>query len=291
MPRSDGRQYFIVKHDLESFLALPGFIWRTNILPPKKPRGFRLVKQGDIWIQFAYIREETRAERCSLINGFYRCTHEESFRHAPKGLSLSGISWAKRGYASMIEGEEYGRQPRYPVGVPPINELLGKTVVGRNTLIRISREEFEHIREETFRLELNPDKIPLLGREPLCEQEVLALVVAGCERLGINEILKVQTRFPDMLVNIDGREAYLELEVRSQDFQNHGHIKQLRYISEGKFRGRRAARLKDTADNRPVAVVCWLDNDRGCSLSQRVRGLHVFELQSLLRTGRKVQFA
>ena len=136
----------------------------------------------------------------------------------------------------MIEGEEYGRQPRYPVGVPPINELLGKTVVGRNTLIRISREEFEHIREETFRLELNPDKIPLLGREPLCEQEVLALVVAGRERLGINEILKVQTRFPDMLVNIDGREAYLELEVRSQDFQNHGHIKQLRYISEGKFR-------------------------------------------------------
>jgi hypothetical protein len=44
MPKENERQYFIVKHGLDAFESLPGFIWSTGMKPPEKPKGFRQVK-------------------------------------------------------------------------------------------------------------------------------------------------------------------------------------------------------------------------------------------------------
>ena len=151
-------QYFIVKHDLESFTVLPGFIWRTDILPPKMPIGFRQINEGDRWIEFAYIKDEREREPCSLIKGFRECTREKWYDDVPPH------AWHGKGW--MIKGKKYGDQPRHPVTVPPINELLGYKVVGPRTIIRIEREEFVHIRKETFRRYLDPREIPLLAQSP-----------------------------------------------------------------------------------------------------------------------------
>lgn len=52
---------------------------------------------------------------------------------------------------------------------------------------------------------------------------------------------------------------------------------------------RTAKRRKAPNDDRPVAVLCWVDNDKDHELRNRVRGLRVFELQSLLRTGTTIR--
>ncbi len=268
-------QYFIVKHDLESFTVLPGFIWRTDILPPKMPIGFRQINLGDRWIEFAYIEDEHERQSCSLITGFRQCTREKWYGDVPSH------AWKGKGW--MIEGKKSGDQPRHPVTVPPINELLGYRVVGPRTIIRITREEFERIRKETFRRYLDPNTIPILRREPRNEQEVLSVVVGAYKKLGIEEILWVRTRFPDVLVKINGKQLYLELEVYSGGFR--AHFDQLERITKGKLKGKLAARFKD--DSKPVAVLCWTDDDKEY-LKKRVPYLKVYELQSLLRSQRTI---
>jgi len=129
-------------------------------------------------------------------------------------------------------------------------------------------------------------KVPLLERDIVNEQELVSAVVWGHKDLGIRKIIKVQTRFPDMLVNVKGKEVYLELEVYSLGFRE--HINDLRYVSEGKFKGKRRPRLKDEDDSRPVAVLCWVDDDTEHELRRRVPKLRVNELQSLLRNRKKI---
>ena len=288
MSHLDGRKYFIIKHDLESFKLLPGFIWKTDILPPKMPRGFRLVEPGDVWIEFAHVRDERTREHCSLVTGFRRCVQAATYRRVPEGPRYPETDWVEKGFAWMIEGEDFGEQPRCDVTIPPLQKLLDKDLFGRKTITEISAEEFNKIRAETSRLELPRDKIPLLGREPRCEQELLAIVIAGLDRLGIDRILQVQVHFPDLLAVIDGKEVWLELEVFSLDFQSHGHIEQLRQISNGDFRGRREAKRIDSDDDRPVAILCWADDDWKTELKASVRGLNIFELQYSLREGEKL---
>ena len=284
---ADGRKYFIVKHDLESFKLLPGFIWKTDNLPPKMPRGFRLIEPDDVWIEFAHTRDESNREQCRLVTGFRRCVQGATFRHVPEGPRYPESGWAKKGFAWMIEGEDFEEQPRCDVTIPPLQKLLDKDLFGRKTITEISPEDFNKIHKETFRLEMPSDKIPLLKRAPRCEQELLAIVIAGLDRLGIDRVQQVQKGFPDLLAVIDGKEVWLELEVLSSGFQSHEHIKNLRPISDGDFPGRREARL-DSADDRPVAVLCWADDDWKKELKNNVRGLNIFELQSLLRTGERI---
>ena len=69
--------------------------------------------------------------------------------------------------------------------------------------------------------QLAATKIPLLKRPPQNEQEVLSVIVAGHAALGIEKIIRVQTRFPDMLAKIDGRKVHLELEFDSTSFAEH----------------------------------------------------------------------
>jgi hypothetical protein len=174
----------------------------------------------------------------------------------------------------MIEGQEFGKQPRKPVGVPPINDLLSpKRVWNNQAIVPITAEDFAKIRDYARSHQLDANKIPLLKREPRCEQELLAAVVFGHKELGIDEIIRVRTAFPDLLVKIKGyaQEVHLELEVYSDGFFNHGHHEQ---VEKGKFK----------KDGKPVAVLCWIDNNK------EVKGYvhQVYELQSLIREGKKI---
>jgi hypothetical protein len=174
----------------------------------------------------------------------------------------------------MIEGLEFGKQPRRPVGVPPINDVVSpKRVWNNQAIVPIGPEDFAKIRDYVFSHEFNTDTIPLLARQPKNEQEVLSIVVSGHKGLGIERIIQVRKAFPDLLVRIEGhsREVYLELEVYSQGFFNHGHDDQ---VSKRQF----------TKDGKPVAVLCWIDNDK--RVKDRVH--RVYELQSLIRDGRKI---
>ncbi len=98
-------------------------------------------------------------------------------------------------------------------------------------------------------------------------------MVYGHKELGIEEIIQVQKAFPDLLVRIKGcaKPVYLELETYSHGFFAHGHHKQVR---QRRFK----------ADGKAVAVLCWIDNNG--EVKDRVH--KVFELQSLIRDGRKI---
>ncbi len=158
------RQYFIVKHDLDSFEKLPGFIWRVGMPKSKIPRGFRGVRKGDRWIEFAYIKNEVDYKPCSLVKGFYECTKTHWYDSIPL---KEGQAYGYK-HAHMIRGRKCsGYQPRHPVTVPPMSELLPKGIQPRTTIARIERKDFDLIRKETESRYLNPSKIPFLKREPL----------------------------------------------------------------------------------------------------------------------------
>ncbi len=270
MPKSEDRRYFIVKHGLDSFEALPTFIWRTGKDSDDVPHRFNQVRDGDRWISFAYTTSDKGERPLSLVTGFYECTQEAEYRSIPR--NALPISDGER-KAWMIVGKPCGKQPRKPVGVPPINDLLSpKRVWNNQAIIPITDDDFDRIRDYTLSHQLDTDKIPLLRREPHNEQELLAAVACGHEKLGITEIIHVQKAFPDLLVKIEGhsREVYLELEVYSQGFFLHGHDKQVR-----------KCRFKE--DDIPLAVLCWIDNDT--KVKDRVH--RVYELQSLMREGTK----
>ena len=288
MPERRERRYFIVKHGLDAFEALPGFIWRVGMPRTETPPRFSQVRLGDRWVEFAYIKDEEGGERRSLITGFYECTREGWYGDIPRDRATSDAiaDWPKRGW--MIEGKPFGEQPRFrPVNVPPINEMLGRTVFGRGAIIPLrSAKEFERIRKETRKRQLDPNRIPLLRREPRNEQEVLSVVVSGHEELGIEKVIKVQSQFPDMTVSIHGKEVHLELEFDSLGFWLHWD--DLRRFP--KCRGKRQAKLRDKNDDTPVAVLCWVDGDKLRQLRKEVRHLRVFELQTLLREGKKIEW-
>jgi hypothetical protein len=159
-----------------------------------------------------------------------------------------------------------------PVGVPPIAGLLGKSVWHTQAILPITAQDFGRIREYTTSHAFDPTKIPLIGRMPECEQELLASVVYGHKELGIEKIIRVRKAFPDLLVEIDGnlKEVHLELEMYSSGFFAHGHDKQVRKRC-----------FKD--DAKPVAVLCWIDDDP--DVKDKVH--RVYELQSLIREGKK----
>lgn len=284
-PDTQRRRYFIVKHGLDAFWALPGFIWRSDLPRSEPPAKFKQVRLGDRWVEFAYVKDENDFKPSSLVVGFYECTREAWYGDVPLDRRTEhwDDDWPTKAW--MIEGTPWGEQWGEPVSVPPINAILERTVFGRGAIIPgLSVKDLERVRRESLKRHLCPTKIPLLGREPLNEQEVLAVVVSGHKQLGIDKILKVQTAFPDMLAQVNGKEVHLELEVDSLGFWHHWD--DLRRVS-GR-RNVRQARLVDEDDDRPVAILCWVDGDRSHELRRSVRQLRVFELQKLLREGRKI---
>jgi hypothetical protein len=243
------------------------------------PRGYNQVTVGDVWVAFAYITSDAREQPLSQITGFYECVRAREYGKIPPFFDKARPPYEDpygTGKAWLIEGKEYGSQPDQPVVVPPIDKLLHRRTFGRTTLTRISAGEFEHVQKETFARQESLGRVPLLGRSPKCEQELLCAVVFGHKQLGIERIVSVQKGFPDLCVDIEGgpRQVHLEIEVYASGFQSHGHAARVR---DGKFDG-------DGAD---VGVLCWVDDDEDHWVSKCVHG-RVYELGSLLKEDTKI---
>jgi hypothetical protein len=266
MSPKGNRKYFIVMHGLDSLEALPNFIWNTDTGPKDPPHRYDQVKQGDRWIGFAYTTSDDRERRLSFVTGFYECIQKKSYRRIPT-VKIPVPRGKKKAW--MIEGEAFGRQLYCRVGVPPINDLLTpKRVWTHQAIIPISEDDFDRIRRYVFEHKLDTSELPLLHREPDNEQELLAMVIHGQKKLGIEKIIRVRTAFPDLLVKIKGspKEVHLELEVYSQGFFSHRHRDQVR-------------KRRFKKDGKPVAVLCWIDNNKDV----RKYVHRVYELQDLFR--------
>ncbi len=278
------RRYWIVKHGLDSLTALPNYIWRTG--ERAEPGIFQRVKRGDRWVGFAYTTSDARERPLSLVTGFSECIHESYYGAIPqRALGPDGYRTPRYRNAWMIRGKEYGWQPRAPVGVPPLAKLLDRPLFKQTTLVLIKPEEFEKIRREVRRRELNPKKIPLLGREPRYEQEVVGVVACGHKRLGIEKILRLRTAFPDMTVKLRGKAdpVHLEIEVYSKSFLAHCHDEQVR-------RGCFTEHTDAQPAKAPVGLLCWVDDERR-SRPAKCGVRHVFELQQLIRDGKNIRWS
>lgn len=274
MSRYPGRNHFIVKHDLASFQVLPGHVWNSQEAPDHPPIGFRQIQKGDRWIAFAYTTNDGRDRAVSLVTGFYETVREMKYgRLTAKAHAQCGRKW----WAWLVKGRPHGKALPDPVVIPPISDFLSKPIFHRRTITRISKKEYESIRRYTIDHQFDPKRIPSLGREPLCEQEVVAIVASGQKQFGIESILRIQTHFPDMFVKLKGKAepVHLELELYSSSFNNHGHAKQ---VWGRCYRG----------DMKPIGVLCWIDDDRGENVKHRVH--RVYELKTLLRDREKIRW-
>lgn len=267
-------RYYIVKHGLDALQALPNYIWRTGerILP----RSLGALRPGDKWVGFAYTSDDSRERPLSLVTGFYECIRKARYGRVPK----RGLELMSRGSnAWLVEGRPNGWQPSSPVGVPPISDLIGRPYFRQTTLVEISKQEYDSIRAYVRKNELAPGKIPLFGREPRYEQEVVALVACAHRQLGIDKILRIRTRFPDMLVKLRRRAepVHLELEVYSDSFLSHAHGDNLDPL--GRFKEQ-----LDGKDTRyPVLLLCWIDNAGSRVLKRDGRVAGVFSVRDLLQ--------
>lgn len=270
---SKNRKYFIVKHGRDAFEAHPEWIWNTYYGRGRVPRGYDRIRKGDRWVSFAYTTSDKGEQRLSLVTGFYECTQKREYFTAGHG----GLRASDGEHAWVIRGKPCGWQPSWQAGVPPIRELLGRNTFNQQAITRIGEGEFNHIRREALNRAFDARKIPLLGRPPSCEQEVLSIVVAARAQLGIKRIIHIRKAFPDLLVELEGsrKPVHLEVETYSQGFCLHGHQRQVRN-----------RRFKEDGRRAPVAVLCWVDND------ERVgKYVHrVYELQSLFRGKKKIKW-
>ena len=275
MPRYPGHNHFIVKHDLASFQVQPGYVWNSGDAPPPSnpPKGFRQILKGDRWIAFAYTTSGERERTVSLVTGFYQATRTVTYgRLSARAHAHVG----RKKWAWLIKGEPLGKPLPDPVVIPPLASFLeGQNVVQQNAVIRISKSDFNSIRKYTQNHRFDPKKIPCLGRDPQNEQEVVGLISSAHKQLGIEQILRIQTRFPDMLVKIKGKAepVHLELELYSSSFFPHFH-----QVYAKRFKG----------DRKPVGVLCWIDDDRKGLLKKKVH--RVYELRSLLREKRRIRW-
>ena len=277
MPRYPGHNHFIVKHDLASFQVQPGYVWNSGDAPPPSnpPKGFRQILKGDRWIAFAYTTSGERDRAVSLVTGFYQATRTVTYG---KLSARAHAHVGQKKWAWLIKGKQFGQPLTDPVVIPPLDNFLEeKNVVHQNAIIRISKADFNSIRKYTRSHRFDPKRIPCLGRDPQSEQEVVAILASGHKQFGIEQILRIQTRFPDMLVKIKGKAepVHLELELYSSSFDKHHHSDQIH--------GRR---FHD--DRKPVGVLCWIDDDRKGLLKKKVH--RVYELRSLLRENRKIRW-
>jgi hypothetical protein len=248
MPQSPhDRRHFIVKHGLDAFEILPNYIWRTSKGEDEVPHRFKQVRRGDRWVGFAYTTSDNRERPLSRVTGFFECVSEAVYDDLPPQVAGRLASEGTR-RAWLIEGEECGIQPMEPVGVKPIDDILGRTLWKNQALVPITADDFDVVRQHTLSRQFDTKNIPLLGREPENEQEVLAAVVYGHKQFGIERIIRVRKAFPDLLVQLEGssEQVHLELEVYSEGFFSHGHHK---LVSGCRF----------TVDGKPIAVLCWID--------------------------------
>lgn len=276
MARYPGTNYFVVRHDLASLKLFPGRIWNSTKSKPTSPPpiGFRQVEQGDQWIAFAYIKSDSDEKAVSEVTGIYECIGSKpSYSKLPQRVATE-VEATK---AWVIEGRTVAPELSGTVVVPPLRHFLGKHFFNRKTITRITPEQFREIVGYVKQHRFNPTSIPGLHRDPRNEQEVLTIIASDPARFGIEKIIKVQTRFPDMKVKLKGKadEVHLELELCSSSFSNHGHAK---HLCHGRFVGTK----KSKGDGNPVGVLCWLNDDENNAVGRHVNH-RIFELRDLLK--------
>ena len=283
MPRYKGTNYFVVKHDLASLQLFPGRIWNSDRSKPSAPppRGFKQVLKGDRWIAFAYIKSDAKEKAVSEVTGFYECvSRQPSYEKLPTRVSAEAGS--KRAW--VLSGKTHGRELPDPVAIPSLGYFLGKGVFHQKTVLRITKKQFLAIKRYVLAHRFKDDEIPGLGRQPRNEQEVLAIVAAYPERFGIEEMVSVQTRFPDMTVKLKGKAdvVHLELELHASSFIDHDHAKLVR---NGRFAGSK----ESPGDKRPDGVLCRIDDARENEVRRHVQG-RVFELRDLLIHNERIRW-
>jgi len=184
MKYPEDRRCYIVKHNLEALQALPNFIWNSAAPKNHPPCWFRRIKKGDRWIGFAYTTTDEREERVSLITGLYECVRTARYgKLTPRAQAEA----RHPGGAWLIEGKPIGPRVDQPIVVPPIDVLLRRKTFSRTTFVPIDAGEFKRIKKYVKSHCFDPDTIPLLGREPRCEQEVLSIIAFAHKKLGIEQ--------------------------------------------------------------------------------------------------------
>ena len=260
-------RFFIVKHDLASFEALPGRIWQTDRLSDDMPGSYRQVAPGDSWVAHAYQMTEGTKTGANLVQGFFKATKGPEFSRLPMLPALKSLGYAGAN-AWIIEGEPDGKQPRAPVLLPPLESFLGRKLFTRSSVFPVTRAEYWKIRDFVLGRDEPLGQGGAFGATPRNEQELLVVFTECSKRIGVSRIVRVGTRFPDVSVEHGSavRTLHVELELVSGGFTAHRHRGQVR---RGLF--------KET----PVCVVCWVDDDPTVKES-----LPVFEIRDLL-SGRR----
>ena len=138
------RRFFVVKHDLESFQVMPHFIWRTGMDAQHVPARFNEVQGGDRWVSFAYMDNERDEQALSQIVGFSECVEACRYGDIPPAALAASDGETK---AWLIKGEAFGEQPPSPVDVPPLDEIVGRTLWKQGAIIPIKEADFERLRE------------------------------------------------------------------------------------------------------------------------------------------------
>lgn len=262
-----GSRFFIVKHDLASFEAFPGRVWQTGRRSDDMPASYRQVRPGDSWVAYAYQKTEGDKTGANLVQGFFKSKRGPTYAKLPTSPALESLGYSGKN-ACVIEGEADGRQPRTPVLLPPLASFLGRRLFTRSSVFPITREEFWKIRDFVLGRDEPLGQDGTFGATPRNEQELLVAFTECAKRIGINRIVRVGTRFPDLTVELgsSAKTLHVELELVSGGFVSHRHGDQ---VKRGMF------------DGTQVCVVCWVDDDP--TVKKR---LPVFEVRDLL-SGRK----
>ncbi len=268
MPANQTR-HFVIRHDLASLEFLPNYVWNTGIGEAKIPRRYKEILPGSKWVSYAYTSTDYSADRLRFVTGFFSCVTPYQYGNIPVSLSdLRRYDPKCPSSAWLIRGEPDGMEFENRVLVPSIDYFFDKKKWARQAITPITKEEYERIRKYVCRCQISLSEIPLFGREPESEQELLAIFVNVHELLGVKRILRVQQGFPDLTVELEGvaHPVQIELELYSQSYISHGHPKDSR-----------------------VAVLCWL-NDDPREKGDKVRNLvhNVYELRELFRHKRKI---
>jgi hypothetical protein len=143
----DDRKHFLVKHDLESLLTLPHFIWNIRKDANHAPPGYGQLGIGDLWVSFAYIDNERDRREISQITGFSECVRTKGYGPIPR-QALSISNGKTDGW--FVEGKAFENQPSAPVDVPPIETILGRSMFRQKTIHPITAEEFERLRQSVL---------------------------------------------------------------------------------------------------------------------------------------------
>ncbi len=279
MTADGGRKYWVVKHDLAAFDALPGYIWEAypeSQDPADPPRTYRgggwTPKSGDQWIAYAHIRSDEDRVGIGLVHSFNQVTGSPEYGPIP----ITPTKTTPKGYLKLegwfIPGKVTGKLAS-PVPLSWTDlERIARQGLGKQGATRaVGKDGYERIVACAREHELSNDCIPRLGRTPRNEREVEIVFEAMVDRLGIEKVVREGARFPDVEAVLRGQTQpiQIELEFASSGFFPHHHPEEMK---------KRGIAKED------IAVLCWTHDD------PKVDDLvhKVFELRELIRTKKPI---